>query len=209
RPYDEALQRLSRHWDLAADGLALLRNGQNHVFAGRLASGTAVIIRITDDTHRTSRLIQAELDWLSFLRHHGCTVTEPLPANDGKLLKTFSAGRRTLHVVCFARLTGRPVTPGDPQQWKAELFVTLGKSLGRIHRVTATFQPRAGVQRYSWYAETEFRHLADYQGVVPDRVLGCIQRHIARLRDLPQQPGHYGLIHNDVYADNFFYAPGE
>jgi Ser/Thr protein kinase RdoA (MazF antagonist) len=209
RPYYEALQRLSQHWNLAADGVTLLRNGQNHVFAGLLASGTAVIIRITDDTHRSSQLIQAELDWLSFLRRQGCTVTTPLPAKDGDLLKTFSAGSRTLHVVCFARFTGSPVTPGDPQQWNPELFVTLGRTLGRIHRVTATFQPRAGVQRYPWYEETEFRHLANYRGVVPDRVLDCIQSHIARLREMPRQGGHYGLIHNDVYAENFFYVRGE
>ena len=131
-----------------------------------------MIIRLTDDTHRTASLIGAELDWLSFLRHHGCTVTNPLPANDGNLLKTLSSDGRTLHVVCFERFTGSPVTPGDPQQWTPGLFVTLGKTLGRIHRVTATFQPRAGVRRYAWYEETEFRHLADYRGVVPDRVLG-------------------------------------
>src|SRR5262249_42744476 len=152
-------------------------------------------------THRSASLIGAELDWLSFLRHHDCTVTTPLPASDGDLLKTLCAGGRTLHVVCFARLTGRPVTPGDPQQWNPALFVTLGRTLGRLNRVTATLQPRAGVQRYPWYEETEFRHLADYRGVVPDRILDCIQSHIARLRDLPPRPGQYGLIHNDVYAE--------
>ena len=98
-------------------------------------------------------------------------VTTPLPANDGDLLKTLSAGGRTLHVVCFIQFTGSPVTPDDPQQWNPELFVTLGRTLGRMQRVTATFQPRAGVRRYPWYEETEFRHLGDYRGVVPDRCL--------------------------------------
>jgi amicoumacin kinase len=188
RPYYEALQQLVHQGDLAAHGITLLRNGQNHVFAGMLLSGTPVIIRITDDTHRSGQLIQAELDWLSFLRQHGCTVTNLLPSNDGHLLKTLSAGGRTLHVVYFARFTGSPVTPGDPQLWNPELFVTLGRTLGRIHRVTATFQPSAGVRRYPWYEETEFRHLGDYRGVVPDRVLDCIQSHIAELRALPRQP---------------------
>ena len=31
--------------------------------------------------------------------------------------------------------------------------------------------------------------------------LGCVP--------CPRQPGQYGLIHHDVYADNFFYAPAE
>jgi amicoumacin kinase len=136
-------------------------------------------------------------------------VTKPLPNSGGDLLKTLSAGGRTLHVVCFERFTGSPVTPGDPQRWHPERFSLLGRTLGHIHRVTATFQPRAGVRRYHWYEETEFRHLGDYRRVVPDRVLDCIQSYIARLRDMPRQPRHYGLIHNDVYAENFFYAPGE
>jgi Ser/Thr protein kinase RdoA (MazF antagonist) len=168
-----------------------------------------VIIRLTDDTHRSARLIQAELDWLRFLRHQGCTVTNPLPARDGELLKTLTSGQRTVHVVCFERFTGSPVTPGDPSQWTPTLFALLGKTLGHIHRVTTTFQPRAGSQRYAWYEETEFRHLATYRGIVPDRVLDRIQAHIGKLRDWPQPPDQYGLIHNDVYAANFLYAPGE
>jgi amicoumacin kinase len=208
-PYDEVFRQIVPPWELAAGSLALLREGLNHVFAGTRRSGTAVIVRLTDDAHRSASLIRAELEWLHFLRQHGCTVTTPLPAGDGDLLKTLRAGGRTLHAVCFERLTGRPVTPGDPQQWTPELFETLGSTLGRIHRVTATFRPSAGAQRYPWYEETEFRHLADYRGVVPDRVLDRIQRHIASLRALPPRPGQYGLIHNDVYAENFFYAPGE
>jgi Ser/Thr protein kinase RdoA (MazF antagonist) len=209
QPYYQALQQIVHQWDIAADDVTLLRNGLNHVFAGMLMSGIPVIIRITDDTHRTARLIQAELDWLSFLRQHGCTVTRPLPANDGSLLKTLSAGDRLLHVVCFERFTGSPVTPRDPRQWNPELFASLGKTLGRIHRVTATFQPQAGVQRYPWYEETEFRRLAEYRGIVPNTVLERIRAHMTMLRDLPRRPGQYGLIHNDVYAENFLYANGE
>jgi amicoumacin kinase len=92
-----------------------LRDGLNHVFAGMLMSGTLVIIRVTDDTHRSASLIRAELDWLSFLRQHDCAVTKPLPANDGDLLKTLSSGDRLLHVVCFERFTGNPVSPSNPQ----------------------------------------------------------------------------------------------
>jgi Ser/Thr protein kinase RdoA (MazF antagonist) len=46
------------------------------------------IIRITDDTHRSASLINTELDWLRFLRQHGCTVTTPVLANNGDQLKT-------------------------------------------------------------------------------------------------------------------------
>jgi Ser/Thr protein kinase RdoA (MazF antagonist) len=111
--------------------------------------------------------------------------------------------------VCFERFTGSPVTPGDPKQWTPTLFALLGKALGHIHRVTAAFQPRAGNQRYAWYEETEFRRLAMYRGIVPDGVLDHIRAHIAMLRHVAQPPGQYGLIHNDIYAANFFYRPGE
>jgi Ser/Thr protein kinase RdoA (MazF antagonist) len=167
----------------------LLREGLNHVLAGTRRSGIAMIIRLTDDVHRSAPLIRAELEWLCFLRRHGCTVTNPLPANDGELLKTPSVGGRTLHAVCFERLSGCPVPPGDPQQWTPELSGTMGKTLGRIHHVTAAFRPSPGVRRYPWYEETEFRHLAEYRGPLPNPVIDRIQSQIAGLRDLSPRPG--------------------
>jgi hypothetical protein len=68
QPYYAALPEVAHAWGIVSDGLTLLRNGLNHVFAGTLVSGATVIIRITDDAHRAASLIQAELDWLSFLR---------------------------------------------------------------------------------------------------------------------------------------------
>jgi hypothetical protein len=55
QPYYEALPQIVQRWGMVADGLTLLRNGLNHVFSDRLVSGTAVIIRITDDLHFPSQ----------------------------------------------------------------------------------------------------------------------------------------------------------
>jgi Ser/Thr protein kinase RdoA (MazF antagonist) len=208
-PYHEALAAVSDEWGIAADGIELLRAGQNHVYGGRLASGKTVIIRVTDDRHRAAALIRGELSWLTFLSENGCAVPTPLPGRDGRLLITRRGMGRTLHVVCFDRLDGSVVRAGDDAQWTPTLFRDLGRALGRIHRLNASYRPGPGTRRYVWYQETEYRHLSDYRRRLPSRVLDAIESHIAALRQWPATAGTYGLIHNDVYADNFLYKDGQ
>jgi Ser/Thr protein kinase RdoA (MazF antagonist) len=208
-PYREALARVAVWWGIEDDGAELLRDGLNHVFAGRLADGQERIIRVTDDRHRTAALIGAELSWLAFLSEGGCAVPKPIAAKDGALVRSLRVGEPLIHVVCFTWLDGAPVNANDPKQWTPELFADLGRELGRIHALSERFEPEPGARRYVWYQETEFRHLADFRRKVPGEVLEAIETHIAGLRARPVAAGTYGLIHNDVYADNFFYKDGE
>jgi len=207
---DEALLRASSLWGLDRGSFTLLRDGQNHVFSARRDDNRKVIVRVTDDSHRSAALIEGELSWLAYLSAHGCAVSSPLPASDDSLLTSLSAGGGQVHVVCFTYLDGSQVDPTDPRQWTPDLFAELGRELGRIHAVSETFKPDPGSRRYAWDEETEYRRLPDgFRGLVPDAVLDKIAGVFARLRAQTTQPGAFGLIHSDIYADNFFYGDGQ
>jgi len=156
---DEALLRASSLWGLDRGSFTLLRDGQNHVFSARRddrhkTGGERVIVRVTDDSHRSAALIEGELSWLAYLSAHGCAVSSPLPASDDSLLTSLSAGGGQVHVVCFTYLDGSQVDPTDPRQWTPDLFAELGRELGRIHAVSETFKPDPGSRRYAWDEET-------------------------------------------------------
>ncbi len=207
---DDALARACSLWELEHGSFTLLRDGQNHVYSARRDDGRKAIVRITDDSHRSAALIDGELAWLAYLSAHGCAVSSPIPANDDSLLTSLTAGGRQVHVVCFTYLEGIQVDPADPRQWTPDLIAELGRELGRIHSVSADFKPDPGSRRYSWDEETEYRRLPDgFRGLVPDTVLDKIAGVFARLRAKTTQPGAFGLIHSDVYADNFFYGDGQ
>jgi hypothetical protein len=109
QPSNEVLPQSAQQRDLEPTSLALVREGLNHVFAGTRRLGTTVIIRLTDDMYRSASLIRAEFEWLRLLRQHGCSVTTPLLATDGQLLKTLDTGGPTLHAFCFGALN-RPAS---------------------------------------------------------------------------------------------------
>ena len=69
---DEALARACSLWGLEQGTFTLLRDGQNHVFSARRnvrknMGGQKVIVRVTDDNHRSAALIEGELSWLAYL----------------------------------------------------------------------------------------------------------------------------------------------
>jgi Ser/Thr protein kinase RdoA (MazF antagonist) len=212
---DEALLRAGSLWGLEKNSFTLLRDGQNHVFSARRngdgkATGRRVIVRVTDDSHRSAALIGGELSWLAYLSAHGCAVSRPIPASDGTLMTSLTIDGQQVHLVCFTYLDGSQIDPTDPRQWTPDLFAELGRELGRIHALSEKFTPDPAKRRYAWYEETEYRHIPDrFRRLVPDAVLEAIKGVIARLRGRPTGRGEYGLIHSDVYADNFFFGDGQ
>lgn len=150
--------------------------------------------------HSSSGIGLAELSAPTWLHGH-----EALAGQRRRPAKDARCGRANASRRVPRKLHRQPSKSSRPAA-NPDLFVLLGKTLGRIHRVTATFEPRAGARRYSWYEETEFRRLAAYRGIIASSVIDRITALINALRGMPQQPGQYGLIHNDVYAENFLHA---
>jgi Ser/Thr protein kinase RdoA (MazF antagonist) len=208
-PYHEALARCVDHWGLVTEKTELIRDGINHVFATDSAGGDPVIIRISDGAIRQRGEVLGELLWLDHLIRNGCTVTTPIRSRGGELLETIDLDDNTLHVCCFKRFGGRELHPATDAEWNDELFLKLGREIGRIHRASDQLQLPADRDRMPWY-EGKLTRIPDplSKGFNP-RVTEAMRAFIDELRGRPTPPRHYGLVHRDLHAGNFLVEDGE
>lgn len=208
-PYHDALAQCVDHWGLVPEKMKLVRDGVNHVFATEFVDGAPVIIRISDDSVHGRDEILGELLWLDHLIRHGCTVTTPIPSRGGELLETIELDLGTMHVSCFERFGGRQIDPATDAEWNDELFLKLGREIGRIHRASDKLQLPADHDRRPWY-EIKLGQIPDpLPDVFNPQVADAMRAFTDELRRRPTPSRHYGLIHRDLHAGNFLVEDGQ
>jgi len=207
--YHDALAQCVDHWGLIPEKTELIRDGVNHVFGTENSTGEPVIVRISDGAIRQRGELQGELIWLDHLIHHGCTVTTPILSRNGELLETIDLEQGTYHVCCFERFGGQQINPITDPQWNDELFLKLGREIGRIHRASDELQLPPDQDRKPWY-ECNLSQIPDPlpQGFKP-RVIEPMQAFTEEMRSREQKPRHYGLVHRDLHSGNFLVEQGE
>ena len=153
------------------------------------------IFRITHISHRSLADIQAELEFLVFLKSNGAAVSEPVAASHGKLVEQVGE-----FICCqFSLAPGRLVSQAD---WHSPLFESWGQAIGQFHKLASQYQP-VGAKRFDWRADANL----DFDSRISPaetKILGLANLHYKALGDLPADPDIYGLIHSDAHAGNFF-----
>jgi Ser/Thr protein kinase RdoA (MazF antagonist) len=156
------------------------------------------IFRVTHISHRSLADIQAELEFLSFLKSNGAAVSEPIvPIHRQQVEYVEQVGA---FICCqFAMAEGRLVSQAD---WQSPLFESWGESIGQFHQLASQYQP-VGAKRFDWRVDANL----DYRSRVPPsetKILGFADQHVEALRRLPTDRDLYGLIHSDAHPGNFF-----
>lgn len=98
--------------------------------------------------------------------------------------------------------------PANPEVWGPELFQQWGQLLGKLHQVTSQYKPsRPEWKRHRW-DEDELYHAALLK-VAADPLLGkALNPCLLSLKQLPEHPDQFGLIHNDLHHRNFHVHKG-
>lgn len=175
-----------------------------HAFTLEVYRGkTPFILRISDHKHRSRADIEGELEWIEWARKGGVTAPLIIPSQYGQNTEVFDAGPSLFTAVLFEKLSGRPVADAD---WNAGLFERWGALVGRLHRLSLGFRPAK--PRAFWH-DSDFLNVEAY---IPDD-LNEIKRAgrelIEDIKSLPRDPSSFGMIHADVYQDNFFLLGNE
>jgi Ser/Thr protein kinase RdoA (MazF antagonist) len=198
----EALD-VARRWAIDATALEHIRTGENCTWRVTV-DGRPSVLRLTTDAHRTRALLEAELDFVDHLSAGGLRVARAVPAPDGaRVLDASSLVRRgeTVHATVVEWLDGRHFTYRSPDIDRP-LFRRWGETMGRLHRLSCTFEARPGVGRPEWH-EDEVTGCS-VRGVVIDAGTRALRDDlVAWIRDMRPEVAHYGMVHGDFERTNF------
>ena len=156
------------------------------------------IVKIVHSSHRRREAIEAEVEWIVDLEKRGLPVPKVVPSIHGQLVETISSSGGYYSVVCYEKLLGEEL-------WNDNLFRQWGSLIGKLHSASSNFVPT--IPRSHWY-ESDFLNVGAYIPTEFGGIRTNAERVIKEIKELPQNVFKYGLIHADVYQDNFIWREG-
>ncbi len=168
------------------------------------------ILRIGHSSHRSEEQIIAELDWINYLHEKGVAVARPYPSRNQRLTEVIPVEDSYFTAVAFEFAPGQLIENADPMEWNTSLFQTLGRTIGKMHRLAKDYQPIHLVQlRPDWRKDDLIQNARKY---LPEDQMDAadeMDEILQRFSRMPAAPSDYGLIHSDVNPTNFHVDQGK
>jgi len=203
----EALD-VARCWDAHATGVVHLRAGENCTWRMTLG-GKPFVLRITDETHRSSAQIEAELAFVDHLWAGGLGVARAQPMPWGARVLDSSAlvsAHGRTHATVFSWLAGRHFSYHSPDI-NRPLFRLWGETMARLHQLSCTFHPGTATRRPDWPDDPVAGCSLD--GVaLDDETVRLRDELVGWIRSITPEPAHYGMVHGDFERTNFVLEEG-
>ncbi|HFK1548568.1 phosphotransferase [Bacillus albus] len=153
-------------------------------------------IRITN--YKTYEEQLEEVTYTNFLYENGLAVPPILPSLNGNLVEKLTLGKELFAVLYKA-------APGihlPKCEWNSNIFKNLGKQIGKLHRISKSFEQIKSVKHINdWYENEEYNFLK----YIPKEE--TIIRKIASdvlisIKELQKSTSNYVLIHGDLWLEN-------
>ncbi len=186
-------------WAISAEHVQLVGETESFVFR---SERDRLVLRSTHTSHRSTAALEAELDFVRFLRARGLPVCGPVLSRSGH---EWHAVGDDWHVCCFEQARGEPVLRSEPRSWNARLFERWGETLARFHEAAQSYAPPAGrPERGAWFEDDLIigQHFPPEEADLAERLARLVEQLKARARS----PSSFGLIHADLHSNNFFAA---
>jgi len=155
-------------------------------------------LRLSPQAYRTRQAIEAELEFVTFLKSSRCDVAGPTPSMKRELLHAIPLSDGEVYAVAFEQARG------EPQQWGTDehnrgILRSRGAALGRIHRAAKSFRPEKQ-PRIHWREDDLFRNPRQVLG--NDDVMSEYEAVMRWLSSRPSTAENYGMIHGDLNTSN-------
>ncbi len=203
---DAILSELAGRFSPVHDRIHTLPAYESLMFAFQ-RDGDEYILRISHSLRRSPNMIRGEVEWIKHLAAGGAGVARAIPSNRGNLVEAADDGHGDQFLAtAFVRAPGRPPSRAD---WSPARFAAYGETLGRIHRLTISYQPSNPAWKRPTWDDAEFNFVESF--LPPEQEIIRQRYHSLRqyLHTLPQDNRVYGLIHQDAHSGNFFIDESE
>jgi Ser/Thr protein kinase RdoA (MazF antagonist) len=194
------LEEAMLRYGISADRISELGGFESFIYEFSRDSEN-YILRIGHSARRSECLIHGEVDWINYLAGRGASVARAVLSEGGSLVEAFDDGHGECFLAtAFVRAPGK--TPREVG-WSTALFETYGRTLGRIHALTKSYQPTNAAWKRPEWDDPAIQDIERNLPPTETKVLGRYRELIEHLRTLPRDRDSYGLIHFDAHGGNF------
>lgn len=201
----EAAKRLYalEEYDLAA--VSAHEGGRNQLYVCRKEGESRFVLRISALGDRGEDEYLAETEFVRYLAENGAPVADVMPSVHGKLAERYENEEQDDFISLFAYAKGMLISDNGYRYREgaplSEYFYNTGKALGKIHRLSKTYQPVH--RRGSYFDKYNMEYI---HRLIPDDYAELKQAIAQRLdifHDLPQDGDSFGLVHFDFSDGNY------
>lgn len=199
---DEAADNLLAKWKPKPSEVHFLRASSNYVHILK-AEGNWRFLRFSRTEERIMATLEAELEYLLYLKKHDFPAAYPLLSENGRYIEKAGDKNGEFYGLVFEKAKGKPLSAQDrtPEQYRA-----WGRELGRLHNLSRQYTPRIRRRTYLDYL-SDFR-ASFTRWAEPDALteLDFVQAAMGRMK---QDEDNFGLVHYDFQYDNTFWNEEE
>lgn len=163
--------------------------------------GTTHFLRFAPQEEKRKPNLQAELEFIAYLRGNDYGALEAVPSKAGEKLVEVQTPWGAYVASVFKRVAGVQL---DRTGCSDEIMFCYGKALGKLHRLSSQYIP-GDFKRWSYADVLDW--IQDVLNQFPGETAALAET--ALLRDyfasVPKSQANYGLIHYDFEYDNVFY----
>ncbi len=178
----------------------------NHVF--RINGRTGFILRVSLISHRSSDDTMSEIDFLRYLIDNGATIAHPLQGLDGRFVYEFQQDNINSIVSAFSIAKGYDWLNRAPDGDDPNRLHQVGRTIGKIHQLSKSFQPVGKKLRRQWY---QSQHLTQAEAVFQNSnplLASAYSTYVLAMNQLPKTKESFGLVHGDFLFSNY-HADGD
>ena len=205
-PNETILKLCAENWGLSE--LHFVRKMENIVFRGARGK-QSYYLRLTTPLRRSREQIEAELDWVEYLRKQGLTVVDLLPDCEGRRLFSIDQDGFRYEAAVFVEMPGKH--PDERKAKSPQFLKALGSKIARMHLASEKYEREHPVhRREEWHNERGIRHaLESAEASTNTAMCEKFEQSLALLKGYNTTASQYGLVHTDLGAENLFVQGNE
>ncbi len=153
-------------------------------------------VRITN--YKSAQEQLEEVRYSNYLLTQGLRVSEAVPSFKNKLVEQLTLDENKLAVVFKAA----PGSHMARKEWQSSVLRETGRLIGKMHRATMKYlQTEKATHIHHWHQNDEYdflKHIPKEEKAIRQKAADITER----IKQLPQSPSNYGIIHGDVLLEN-------
>jgi amicoumacin kinase len=200
------LNELAGRYGIPCAALTALSGGNFSQVFRFTRQDAGCVLRITPpDETLDAPAMRAILEWMRYQADHGGAVPRPIASERGQLVETAEQDGQVYLASLVEEARGILSERLPADQWSTDLYVSLGKTVGKMHALARGYQPDLPeYRRPAWEVSSSCFNPPGRD----DPALGIIAQKRAqvleRIHALPRGEDAYGLVHADLHFGNFF-----